>query len=1038
MKRKYLILLLCGAAVAVICSVTLYFVLRGGTEGRTVLSLNGGWNFSKDEEHWEAVSVPHTWNTEDGQDGGSDYDRGRYCYTRTVSIPFRYRGSRIYLEFQGAALKTEVFVNGKLVGTHKGGYTTFRFDITDCVRFVRNNEITVYVDNSQDKTIAPLAGDFTVFGGIYRDVSLIVTNPVHVDLLDDGSCGVFLKTEDVGEQSADLIVETTVVNDSGEPKRVTIAAVLREPDEFTQSSDEARYILRTDFDRDTLYQNGRIVERQEEIVTIEPGGSYSFMRNMTVDHPHLWNGRMDPYLYYVDVSVLSEDGETVLDQVHQTVGFRYYEITKEGGFFLNGASYPLRGVAKHQDWEDMGYAITKKELTVDFSLLYEIGANAVRLSHYPHDSYFYELCDKYGIVVYTEIPLVNYCGGSGSFWEPDDVRQEFIDVTANQLKELIKQQYNRASIVVWGLHNEANVSDPEIIVPLISYLNDLAKELDPSRYTTTATFLVEGELIGGDLLSWNIYSMPHNLGTTIDERYQNLDGSDAGNHKRRYGESFDEILYESGYYDGVLDRPVGLSEYGVGGDIGQHVNDPALFAVTSKFQPEEYQAYCHENWVVQLKERPYLWGAFVWNLFDFSSDTRDEATEAGVNTKGLITRDRKTKKDAFYLYKSHWSREDVVYITSKNNSSRWDDPDFFKVYSNCESVELFLNDVSLGVIRQEACSLENVFVWPCDVELPVGETYVLKAVGIRNGETCQDSLSVSKVLSSVTDVRSGSLKIDLAKRTIGISGGLTVDNIGSQLDGNGEISFSVKEADGKTDARGYIQPGMKLLVTAADGVTTSVYTFVVADVAQGAVISVPGAETGNGPERLCDGDYATRWAYASNGRACPIVLDFGGTAVFDSITITWYGDRAYYYSIYTSLDGVNYELLMDRKDNTRTGTTLDLFDPAEGRYVKILVQGNSAGSGWVSVYEISVHGWAFKTPEGSNHRIDYDNQTIQVWKDGVSVIAKEDFIGMIGLTGTCTYEFINDAGGAYFLSEGDVLQVSFGNRVSRYTILLSS
>jgi beta-galactosidase/beta-glucuronidase len=386
---------------------------------RLVKTLSGkGWKFKKvdipeaknvdyDDSGWLTVSIPHTWNNADGQDGGGNYMRTASWYRREITLTKEeFEGKKHYLEFFGANMQAEAFVNGESVGLHKGGYTAFRFDVTNQLHEGKNI-LAVWVSNVKTQDIAPLGADFNFYGGIYREVNLVSVSPVHVDTMNYGSNGLKLTTTNVSEEQATLTMTSTIVNDSEVGKTVEIKATLKEPDSF----EAITTIKDPDFDVNNM-GSGAIVETVSQVITIPANDKVTFEKVITVDHPRLWNGRIDPFRYEVQLQVI--ENSNVVDDVTDHVGFRYFEVTKDGGYYLNGVSYPLRGVSRHQEWKNKGNAIGKNEHDVDFGYMYEMGVNAIRLAHYPQSNYMYELCDKYGIVVWAEIPFVNHVGTASS------------------------------------------------------------------------------------------------------------------------------------------------------------------------------------------------------------------------------------------------------------------------------------------------------------------------------------------------------------------------------------------------------------------------------------------------------------------------------------------------------------------------------------------------------------------------------------------------------------------------------------------------
>ncbi|MFR1517468.1 MAG: glycoside hydrolase family 2 protein [Clostridia bacterium] len=749
------------------------------SEGRIVLPILESWRFYKgdspcavqigfDDSGWEPVCLPHTWNRIDGEDGGNDYYRGTGWYRTRIRIGERACGKRIYIEFKGVNSQMELFVNGTSAGTHKGGYTAFRFEITNLIVPGTDNLLAVAVSNRADPAIAPLSGDFTFFGGIYREVSLIFLEPVHIDLENFGSSGVFLTARCDSGETASLKIESCIKNDSAEAKTASVKITLRHPERFEQNAFELKYLtplLR--FDPKDLCGGG-IVETRELTFQIGAYAGAQVSETIDVASPHLWNGLADPYRYQVQLDV-RVNGVTT-DSFTGYIGFRSFSIRKDSGFYLNGNSYPLRGVAMHQDYQGKGNAVTFDEITQSFSFLYEIGANTVRLSHYPHNPYTYELCDKYGIAVYAEIPFVNTYGGSGSFEEPDSNLEEFIAVTKQQLTEMIRQQYNVCAIFCWGLYNEAQKADHKVMVPLIHMLNALAHTLDGTRRTVTATFSEEGEVLQSDLLAWNTYPPPGGLQANAERFYSAMDGKTAADHLDKYASFYLPQYEKGGFYSGVLDRPVGISEYGVGGSIAQHTDDYTQGSDTIKIQTEEFQAYCHETWLNQIQGLDYLWGTYVWNLFDFSADNRDEATVPGVNTKGLVTRGRTARKDAFYLYKAFWRNDlHVLSIAGKNHTERFTNPAYFKIYSNCDAVTLFVDGKPYGTYRQEENALRCVFVWPWKEELSYGEHRIL-ASGWKDGvAAASDEMVLTRRKRCSTQLHSELLRIDAPPHSFSVT-----------------------------------------------------------------------------------------------------------------------------------------------------------------------------------------------------------------------------------------------------------------------------
>lgn len=674
-----------------------------GRDGKYLRDMCDGWRFGGealtddevtgidfDDGGWEVVNIPHTWNIKDAEDGGNDYLRTAFWYRRKLDYDEAFDGKKVYLEFNGANQKTDLYVNGAHVPynggdafTHKGGYTAFRFDVTDYLVHGQN-VLAVRVDNSHDEAIAPISADFNMCGGIYRRVYLVVVDKVHFDLNNNGSSGLFLTTPDVRNMTAPeslgtVIVRTELVNDSDVTREVTVK---------------------------TAVEGDNAPEALSEQISVPAQGRAVYERTVKVDNAHLWNGisyereaariceegmaagKKDAgYMYTVKVSI--SEGDKVLDEVSDRVGFRYFYVDREKGFFLNGKSHPLRGVNRHQFRKGMGNALTEAEHEEDVAIIKELGANAVRLCHYPHTDCFYDLCDENGIVLWTEIPLVNALGESN----------EFAENTKRQLVELMRQQYNRPSVIFWGLQNEIGNGENSAssfmnAKQLVYELDELAHGEDGSgRYTTqainrdyamnqrgTADYADFTNNIGwkSDIAAWNIYP-----GWYPDK---NFDGN------------FEQLMDRKASFD---NRPMGISEYGWGANVNQHELYPELekngLLAWGQWHPEEYQSIMHEQALKYINTHDCLWATFIWVLFDYAVDSRNEGGQVAINDKGLVTGDRKIRKDSFYLYKADWNKADgFVHITSSRYVDRESADTYVKVYSNCDNVELYVNGVSIG------------------------------------------------------------------------------------------------------------------------------------------------------------------------------------------------------------------------------------------------------------------------------------------------------------------------------------------------------
>ena len=632
---------------------------------RQIYNFNTKWAFSKEAleapttmpERWNWVNIPHTWNDIDGQDGGNDLYRGTAFYAKELEKMDLPKADRYFLEIQGANSSAIVYVNGKKLANHDGGYSTWRVDITDVLE--DKNLFVFEVDNSPNDRVYPQNADFTFYGGIYRDLNIIAVSESHFDLEYYGTPGIKVTPEVVGE-NAKVEVEVFVKNVKENQKLV--------------------YTLKD--------AEGNVVAEQETPAS-------QTVASFEIENVHLWHGKKDPYLYTAEVCLKSED--EVLDNVSARFGCRTFEIHPENGFILNGEEYPLRGVSRHQDRWGVGNALLKEHHDEDMDLICEVGATTIRLAHYQHDQYFYDLCDERGMVVWAEIPYISTHMPNGR------------ENTISQMKELVAQNYNHPSIVVWGLSNEITIGgeDNPDLVENHRILNDLVHEMDKTRLTTIACVSMcsmDNEYVQiPDVVSYN-----HYFGWYGGDTSQN-------------GPWFDE------FHAKHPNIPIGCSEYGCEA-LNWHTSNPEQGDYT-----EEYQAYYHEELIKQFFTRKYMWATHVWNMFDFGADARNEGGENGQNHKGLVTFDRKYKKDSFYAYKAWLSDDPFVHICSKRYVDRVEETTKVTVYSNQPEVELFANGVSLG----KQTSPEHFFYF----EVPnTGETTLVAVAG-----ECRDESFIRKV-----------------------------------------------------------------------------------------------------------------------------------------------------------------------------------------------------------------------------------------------------------------------------------------------------
>ena len=608
---------------------------------RSIAKLMQDWQFTGPDGKTTLVELPHTWNAKDGQDGGNDYWRGTCTYSTTFAAPaFDAASQEVWLQFEGVNSSAKVLLNGRNICTHDGGYSTFRVHVSDLL--AKDNQLTVEVDNSINDRIYPQKADFTFYGGIYRDISLMVVSKNHIALGHFGDTGVKI-TPALKDGKADIRVETIVEGEGAVSVELQDAA-------------------------------GSIVARAE--------GADA---QLHLDAPHLWDGVKDPYLYTCVVRLSS--GGTVVDEVSTRVGLRTFSVDSRNGFFLNGRPYPLHGVSRHQDRKGVGNAITREMHDEDMALIRELGANTIRLAHYQHAQYFYDLCDEKGLVIWAEIPYITMHMTNGRA------------NTLTQMEELIVQNYNHPCIAVWGLSNEITAASAvnEDLLENHRLLNELAHKLDPTRKTTMANvFMLETTspiLEIPDVNSYNLY-----FGWYLGELEQN-------------DEFFDK------YHADYPDRCIGFSEYGADANPQYQSSHPEKGDYT-----ESYQCVYHEHIAKMIADRPWLWATHVWNMFDFAADGRDEGGKHGENQKGLVTFDRKLKKDPFYLYKAYWSKEPFVHLCGSRYVDRAEDVTEIKVYSNLPEVSLY-KDGQLVETKQG----DKVFTF----QLPITGKHSIEA---RSGE----------------------------------------------------------------------------------------------------------------------------------------------------------------------------------------------------------------------------------------------------------------------------------------------------------------
>lgn len=647
-----------------------------GASGQGMGPEEAGW----DDSQWQSVSLPHCWGWDKAQQGDTNYYRGPGWYRRELNIGTPQSGHRYFLRFEAASSVADVYLNGRHLGSHRGAFGAFCYEITDYLADNGNNLLAVRVSNAPEPDIAPLSGDFPMFGGLYRPVHLIETGAENFALTDHASPGVAWLETSVSPDQAVLDVTAQISNGSHKRQPLTFTAKI-------------------------LDAAGNEVASTNQTVTLASACMAPYWARLVVPNPHLWNGRPDPYLYQAVVELRA--GDRVIDSVEQPLGLRFYHVDPDRGFFLNGKPYSLHGVSHHQDRPDKGWAISDADMEEDVRLIQEIGATVVRCSHYEQSDYFYSLCDRAGILVWAEIPQVDQINNT----------PEFEETSRNQLVDLIRQNINHPSIFAWSLFNEignGHAHDAHDPHRELQDLNETAHGEDPTRPTIAATDTLMFPQMNKipDLLGWNNY--PGWYG--------------AKNSLADFGQWLDDHRYTS------RSGGFAMSEYGAGGNVNQHEDDPKQPKPTGQWHPEEYESLVHEADWAALKSRPFVWATFAWNMFDFTSAWRNEGGIPGRNTKGLVTYDRKTKKDVFYFYKANWSADPVLYITSRRFTERTNAVTDVKIYSNAAEVEMSLNGVSQGKRSNDG---NMVFVWK-GVQLSPGDNKV-EATADRNDQHLTDS-----------------------------------------------------------------------------------------------------------------------------------------------------------------------------------------------------------------------------------------------------------------------------------------------------------
>ena len=657
------------SAILILISSTAALAQRQSTE------LSSGWKFTKYDAGvaaattgWEKVTVPHTWNAEDGRLGKArnpgvkdGYYRGACWYARTMDVPKSWQGKRVFVRFEAAALVAKVYFNGELLGEHRGGFTAFCYELTPYLRFGSSNDLRVQVDNAHQEDVPPLSGDFNIDGGLYRPVYLIVTGDVCITPLDFASPGVYLTTKSLDRESATVEVKALVSNGGDSSAPVTVEMEIKDAD-------------------------GKSICKNSTEQTVGENKTEPVVQTLTFAKPHLWNGRKDPYLYSATVRIL-RNGK-IADEISQPLGLRTLAISQEQGFLLNGEPYPIYGVNRHQDYFNKGWALNPADHERDARMILDMGATAVRLTHYPQSEYFHSLCDRNGLLLWNEVSLVNAIRDTAEFGANAE----------QQLREMILQRYNHPSAAFWGTFNELENQKTPSPDELLQHLRNIVHELDPSRIDVGASDhnsrsynKIPTAICFNSYPGWYGKGVPDDLAQYIDDRAEEVG------------------------------KRIGIAEYGGGANPFQHQEGPPQkIDQSGQFHPEEWQSYIHEREWRIMQNNPKLWGSFAWCMFDFASAGRNEGGHPGLNDKGLVTQDRSLKKDAYFFYKANWNPEPMVYITSRRSTPRKLASTEVKVYSNCAQVELIVNGQSVGLVKPDETKIAR---WP-DVTLKPGTNHI--------------------------------------------------------------------------------------------------------------------------------------------------------------------------------------------------------------------------------------------------------------------------------------------------------------------------
>lgn len=649
---------------------------------RQTIGFNEDWIFQKGNNSiskWEEVKIPHTWNNIDMQTQRNDFYSGIAYYKKEYLPSIELNNKRIFLRFEGVASVAEIYINNVLADTHEGGYSAFAVDISPLLKFGETNEILIKVDNTSRPDVIPVNHRlFGVYGGIYRNVNLIITEKINIAVTDYASPGVYLTQTNVSDKSADINVKIKIDNKAEKTDSITVNTLI--------------------YNRD-----GKLIQSKKATTLLYPQARKNVEMDFHMTSPHLWQGLEDPYLYKVVTRLIKEDN--LIDEVIQPLGIRHFELIASDGMYLNGKKVPMYGVCRHQDWWQLGSALTNKEHDTDLEIIQEIGATTIRLAHYQQSEYFYSKCDSIGFMVWAEIPFVN----SVTTKERNNAKQ--------QLVELIRQNYNHPSIYVWGLHNEV-YKPHDYTIAVTTELNDLAKTEDPYRYTVQVS-------------GYNKIDHPVN---------NNADIQGINQYFGWYNGTLDSLqTWVERAETQFKDYKVIFSEYGTEANIAQQkevVSNRGDCCGFDKDYNESFATRFHEEHWNVISKHPFLIASYIWNTFDFATPMSSQGQVESRNMKGLVTFDRKTKKDPFYWYKANWSKEPVVYITQRRVVNRGNEITPITVYSNMGIPKLYVNGKEISEFINGYTRVHYIFN---NIQLIEGENIVEVKVQ-KEGKTYEDKV----------------------------------------------------------------------------------------------------------------------------------------------------------------------------------------------------------------------------------------------------------------------------------------------------------